>query len=242
MTTVKPALIEQLHEFETPLVAEGMGVLGCKDPENYYVGDDVRLFTQISQPMVGVALTITADTSTPGNQPDADGLWEGFSGIEQSSLPVVVVMKTVGSRPHHECVLGDGMAKVLKSVGSCGLLTSGGVRDIAQINKVGYTVFGSGTVGNHVSLIYRISDQPLELSGVTFSNGDLIHGDADGIVKVPESYHSSIVEACILTRDFETRVHTFWRRSDKTIQEKRDFATRLSKQLHEKVSSTDTLQ
>ena len=237
MTTVKLALIEQLQEFETPLVAEGMGALGCKDPENYYVGDDVRLFTQIAQPMVGVALAMTADTSTPGNQPDADGLWEGFARIEKSSLPVVVVMKTVGSRPHHECVLGDGMAKILQASGSCGLVTNGGVRDISQINKVGYSVFGSGAVGTHVPLMYRISDQPLELSGVTFSNGDLIHGDADGIVKVPESYHASIVEACILTRDFETRVHTFWRRSDKTIQEKRDFATRLSKELHEKCQS-----
>ena len=58
-------------------------------------------------------------------------------------------------------------------------------------------------------------------------NGDLIIGDSDGVIKLPREYHAGIVEACLLTRDFESRVHTFWRRSDKSPAEKKELAIRL---------------
>jgi 4-hydroxy-4-methyl-2-oxoglutarate aldolase len=221
------SLIEQLREFETPLVTEAMAAMGCPAPEKYYTGNDVRLLTHLAEPMVGVALPLVADTSTPGNKADTDGLWECYEMMTGSPLPVVVAIQAVGSRPRHECILGDGMAKILKVSGSCGLVTNGGARDIERINKVGYPVFGSGTVSNHVALMYRLSREPVQISGVDFAPGDLVHADADGVVTIPREYHAGIVEACILARDVETRVHLVWRRSDKTPEEKRIFVTRM---------------
>jgi 4-hydroxy-4-methyl-2-oxoglutarate aldolase len=235
--TIAIALIEQLSEFETALVAEATGAMGGREPEKYYTGNDVRLLTDISEPMVGVALTFTGDTSTPANTADVEDLYKGYELIRQSSLPTVVVMKAVGSRPNHECMLGDGMAKTLKSYGSCGFISDGGARDINGINKVGYPVFGSGTVSNHVKMIYKLSQEPVCISDVTFANGDLIHADRDGILLIPSEFHAGIVEACVLTRDFETRVHVFWRRSDKTAYEKRDYVMQMAKEHHDKCKS-----
>ncbi|MBN2455647.1 MAG: RraA family protein [Sedimentisphaerales bacterium] len=232
--SVELALIEQMREFETPLVAEAMGAMGCKEPEKYYTGSDIKLLTEISEPMVGAALTLVADTSTPGNKGDANDLWKAYEMIKESKLPVVVVVKAIGSRPKHECMLGDGMAKILKASGSSGLITDGGARDIENINKVGYTVFGCGTVANHVGTNYKISKEPIIISGVSFTTADLIHGDRDGIVIVPEIYHKHIVEVCTRARDVETRVHLFWRRTNKTLAEKRKFVTRMFKEHYEK--------
>jgi 4-hydroxy-4-methyl-2-oxoglutarate aldolase len=204
-----------------------MGAMGCRTPDKYYVGSDVRLLTQLAEPMVGVVLPLVADTSSPGNQADTEALWECYKLVEQSSLPVVVVIKAAGSRPRHECMLGDGMAKILKAGGSCGLVTDGGVRDLERVNKVGYSVFASGTVSSHVPWIVKLSRHPVSISGVDFGAGDLIHADGDGVMVIPSEYHAGIVEACVLARDFETRVHTFWRRTDKTLEEKRVFVSQL---------------
>lgn len=217
------ALVEQLREFETALVAEAMAALGCAEPQRYYSGDDIKLLTKLTEPMVGAALTLTADTSTPGNQADTNDLWASYDLMEAARVPVVVIIQAVGGRRRHECILGDGMAKTLKASGSCGLVTDGGARDIERIDQVGYAVFGSGFVPNHVQLIYKLSEEPVEVSGVRFRTCDLVHGDADGVLIIPPEYHKLIVEACILCRDTETRVHTFLRRTDKRPAEKRDF-------------------
>ena len=221
------SLIEQLREFESALVAEAMGAMGSADPEKYYTGMDIKLLTQTTAPVVGVTLTLTADTSTPGNKAEVAGLYESYGLIRNSALPVVVMVKSTGSRPGHECILGDGMAKMLKSYGSSGLVTDGGARDIKAVNSVGYAVFGSGTVANHVPIKIEVSREPVTLSGVQFATGDLVHADSDGVLKIPEKYHQGIVEACILSRGVETRVHTYWRRSDKSPEEKKDFVTKI---------------
>jgi hypothetical protein len=44
---------------------------------------------------------------------------------------------------------------------------------------------------------------------------------------IPKSVHPHLVEACILSREFETRVHAFWRRSDVSFDEKRQFVNKM---------------
>jgi regulator of RNase E activity RraA len=224
---VELALIEQLREFESALITEALGALGCPQPERYYAGSEIRLLTQMNEPLAGVALTMTCDTSTPGNKPDAAGLWECYAQASRSPVPVVVIMQAVGSRPRFEAVMGDGMAKMMKASNIVGIVSNGGARDIERINKVGFTFFGSGTVSNHVPPVYRLAREPVTVGGVTFANGDLVFGDSDGVILIPPPYQAAVVEACIYARDWETRVHTFWRRSDKTLEDKKAWVMRL---------------
>ena len=231
------SLIEQLLEFETTLITEGMGLMGCTDTENYYLGQDIKLLTQTTRPAAGIALTLEVDTSTPSHEFDVEDFWESLQKIKESPVPVMLIMKCVGCRPQHECVLGDGMAKELVSCGSAGLVTDGGVRDIGQIERAGYSVFVSGSVSNHCTMIYKFTEEPLTISGVTIKNGDLIHGDSDGITIIPQQYHHGIIQACIVARDFETKVHTFWRRSDKTVKQKRKFVKKMVAERNENYKS-----
>ena len=230
------SLVEQLREFETALVTETLSALGCRSVQQNYTGDDIRLLTVLNGPMVGAALTFLADTSTPGKEEDIEDLWKGCELIEEATVPVVVVMQTTGQRPRHECLLGDGMAKLFMSSGSCGLVTNGAARDIKQTKQVGYPVFGTGVVPNHPELSYRLSDKPVEVSGVTFRNGDLVHGDIDGVIVVPKQYLEHIVESCILCRDAETRIHTFFRRTDKNPREKQEYEKSIILARNEKLS------
>ena len=97
-------------------------------------------------------------------------------------------------------------------------------------------MFGTGFVPNHAPVSYRLADKPVEVSAVAFRNGDLVHGTGDGVIIVPSEYHDHIVEACILCRDAETRVHTFLRRTDKNPREKREYVQLVFGQRDEKLS------
>jgi 4-hydroxy-4-methyl-2-oxoglutarate aldolase len=222
-------LIEQLREFETPLVAEALAAMGCADTHKYYMGADISLLNETPLPMVGIAMTLEADTSSPDTDDDASALFDACTQLEALAVPAVLVIKTIGSRPLHECVLGDGMAKMMHAVGCCGVVTDGGVRDLAGITAVGLTIFGRGPVVNHATLKFAKPSQPIKIGGIEVGNGDLVHGDCNGVHLVPAAYQSAVVEACILTRDFETRAHVHMRRSDKLTNDKRQFVGTLSK-------------
>ncbi|MHB0938225.1 MAG: RraA family protein [Armatimonadota bacterium] len=225
--SVSLALIEQLREFETALLTEAMAAMGVPHAEPLHTASDIRRLTSPAEPMVGVALTLEVDTSTPGRAADASGIWESYAWIQQSAVPVVVVMKCTGAEQTRECVAGDGMAKIFKAYGACGIVTDGGVRDLERIDRAGLAVFGSGVTPDHATLVYRVTQQPVVISGVTFATGDLVHGDGDGVIVVPENSHAGIVEACTLARDFETRAHLVFRRTDLALEEKRKWVADL---------------
>jgi 4-hydroxy-4-methyl-2-oxoglutarate aldolase len=229
---IERALIEQLHEFETPLVSEALGAMGCPDVHRYYMGGTIQRLIDTPQPMVGVAITLEVDTSSPGRPADPAALYDAYAAVENCSVPAVLVIKTIGSRPDHECVLGDGIAKASLAAGCCGVVTDGGVRDLDRIASIGFSVFATGPVVNHATLVFQKPSQGIDIGGIHVRDGDLVHADHNGVHLVPADFHKSIVEACILSRDFETRAHTLSRRTDKTGEEKRQFIADLAQDHH----------
>lgn len=225
---VELALIEQLREFDTPTVAESLLALGCKDNHRFYMGGDVKLLTSVPEPMVGVAVTVDADTSTPQRESYKQGLFDAIDQMAACNLPAVVVMKVIGSRPEHECVAGDGMGKLFQVAGCAGIVSDGGARDLDGLSRIGFAMFGSGAVCDHATLHYTLADAPVTVSGVTIDHGDLLHGDNNGVYLVPQPYHHAIVEACCLTRDFETRAHIAQRRSDLALKERLNQSNKLA--------------
>ncbi len=211
---VNLALIEQLREFETPTIAESLLALGCDDNYKYFTGSEIKLMTRVLHPMVGVAITLIVDTSTPGLELGREGIIAAGEKMLETDLPTVVVMKSVGSRMSHECVTGDGMCKSFQSNGCVGLVADGAVRDLDAINKLAFPVYASGAVSDHATLNYKLVSEPITISGVSINTNDLLHGDNNGVHLIPEKYHHAIVEACCLTRDFETRAHILNRRTD----------------------------
>jgi 4-hydroxy-4-methyl-2-oxoglutarate aldolase len=82
---------------------------------------------------------------------------------------------------------GSLLSTATRARGALGCVTDGFVRDITQIRAMGMPVFHGGIAPldskgrGHVTAI----DVPIVCGGVKVSPGDLVFGDADGIVVVP---------------------------------------------------------
>lgn len=78
-----------------------------------------------------------------------------------------------------------------------GTVVNGTVRDIAQVRKLGYPLFATGTspVGVTGKKEPKESQVPIRIGGVIIRPGDVIFADIDGVVVIPKEHLMAVVEA-----------------------------------------------
>ena len=214
-------LIEQLRDFDTPLLANTIGYISAAPAHEYYLSGEIQSVTPPLGPTVGIAFTAEIDSSTPDGAGDTDLYWELLELMRQSPIPSVLVAKAVGSRPEHECMIGDGMAKTLHSVGCVGLVSDSRVRDVAGLISTPFAAYCRGTIAHHAPLRFRSINKPVEIGGVLIQPGDGLRADINGVIRIPPDCIAALPDLAIKNRAFEHEAHMFLRRTDKTPAEKR---------------------
>ncbi len=215
------SVIHALAEFDTALLANTLGFIDPTPPHEIYMGSSVRSVTPSIGPSVGVAVTAELDTSTPHNPGDAKLWWELLSLIEKTPEPTILVVKTVGSRPDHECVLGDGTAKILHSVGCIAMVTDGGVRDVSGLLTVPFAAYCRGVTIHHCALRWTRISAPVEVGGITVRPGDLLHANAEGVIKIPPASLNQLSDRAVQMRAYEHCNHIHLRQTGLSPEAKR---------------------
>jgi 4-hydroxy-4-methyl-2-oxoglutarate aldolase len=215
------SLLQNLKEFDTALLVNSIGRIDPTPSHEYYMGGSIRSLTPTLGPTVGMAVTCELDTSTPQAEGAADAYQNQLEALYEMEEPVVWVVKTVGSRPDHECVMGDGMAKDLFACGCVGVVTDGGVRDISGMLTIPFAAYARGTTIHHCSFRVRSIDKPIEIGGITVRPGDVIHANAEGVIKIPSACLNDLPATANRVRAFEAAAHAILRRSDLRPSEKR---------------------
>ncbi len=95
---------------------------------------------------------------------------------------------------------GELLSTASKCRGAEGCITDGLVRDIKHIRQMGFSVFhgGIGPLDTKGRARMVEMDTPVECGGVLVHSGDLVFGDVDGVVVIPEAQ-----AAAVLARAFE---------------------------------------
>jgi len=212
--------LQELREFDTALLVNTIGYIDPTPPEETYMGGSIRSMTPTLGPTVGVAVTCEVDASTPGGAHDMDPFWRQVEQIAAMDEPVFWVARAVGSRPDHECVFGDGMAKNLRAAGCVGMITNGGVRDVAGCRTADFAVYAAQRTIHHCAYRIRTVDRPVEVGGITVHPGDVLHANEDGVIRIPRTCLDELPAAAARMRACEHEMHYALRRTDLTVPEK----------------------
>ncbi|MCG2621344.1 4-carboxy-4-hydroxy-2-oxoadipate aldolase/oxaloacetate decarboxylase [Arthrobacter sp. I2-34] len=138
-----------------------------------------------------------AGTALPVLCPPGDNLWLHRAVYEADPGEVLVV--DVGEAMEHGH-WGEVLAVAAQKRGIAGLVINGGVRDGDQLLQRGFPVFsasisirgtakdpyGAGAIG-----------EPVRIGGVEIRRGDLVVGDADGVVVVPADQAAAVIEKSV---------------------------------------------
>lgn len=91
-------------------------------------------------------------------------------------------------------LMGTIMMTACQKLGIAGVVVDGAVRDSLEIEEMGFPVFSVGTNPNGpTKLVPGRIGHPVSVGGVTVNPGDLIVGDADGVVVVERDKVASLL-------------------------------------------------
>ena len=201
--------VEWLKKYDSPTVANAIETFKVRDRTEGYIGGWVRAMFD-NGVMVGQALTVTIGQQ-PGKVAPRDGYWAMWEALEQMPSPAVIVMQDVSGAPERYACAGEVMATMAQRLGAVGMVVDGGLRDLNEVQALGFHYFGAFPVVSHGN--YQILDVgvPVELDGQVINTGEIIHGDINGIVIVPNDILEGLEAAIGVIRDREIRFMNYIR-------------------------------
>ncbi|MBN9178640.1 MAG: fumarylacetoacetate hydrolase family protein [Microbacterium sp.] len=121
-----------------------------------------------------------------------------FDAVGEGEVIVIEARGEAGSG-----TLGDILAIRAHARGAAGIVTDGGVRDADAVTAVGIPVY---TVGAHPAVLGRKHvpwdhDVTIACGGTTVQPGDIIVGDADGVIVIPPALAEEVADAALAQED-----------------------------------------
>lgn len=183
--TFDPSVLKKLARYDTPTICNVIELFDVRPRNRGYM--DQRIGCQFPElpPMVGFAATASFRSDAPPPKGDAYGTMDKqVADFAALPGPPVVVFQDLDD-PSVAATFGEVMCTCYQAYGSVGLITSGTGRDIDQVRALKYPIFTAGTNCSHAYCHLLHLGLPVRVGGLVVSQGDLLHGDANGVTSIP---------------------------------------------------------
>jgi len=197
--------VEALRRADSATVANAIEGLGTRNRTAGYA--DLRLRNLVAQPepMVGFALTMKVDSTSPDLTPDPSGFNHLRRELFAARLPCVVVIEEAGPNPERGCHMGDVVGTMLARNGAVGIVSGSAIRDLDGLRQTGLSAFALGTVVSHGVWTITEAGGEVEVAGLRVRPGQLLHGDGNGLVAVPAERPAELIDLIEKVRAHEAQ-------------------------------------
>lgn len=185
-------LLTRLARFDTPTICNVIELFEVRPRNTGFMDGRVQCNFPELPPVVGYAATASFRSDAPPVGGDAYGSIQ--AQLDQFAAlpgPAIVVFQDLDDPPV-SAVFGEVMCSTYKAFGSAGLITNGAGRDIAQVRAIDYPVFTGSTICSHGYCHMLHLGLPVRVGGLMVNQGDLLHGDANGVTNIPPEIASEI--------------------------------------------------
>jgi 4-hydroxy-4-methyl-2-oxoglutarate aldolase len=221
-----PEQFAELQKIDSPTVSNAIERFKVRPRLEGFASWDLRCAFPELGTMMGYAVTCTADTTTE-TRADERGLMRLWAAIEAAPKPAVLVIKDIGPERSRSCHMGEVMATTAKALGAVGCVSDGGLRDVVEVRALGgFQYFCPGFVVSHGNPIICEVNVPVTLEGMAVKPGDLLHGDANGVLVVPDAVADRVAAEAERVRADEREVLDFVRAPGLTVEKLRQFQAR----------------
>lgn len=194
--TVSPEILAALAKFDTPTICNAIELFEVRPRNTGFMNETIGCEFPELPPMVGFAATASFRSDAPPSGRDAySGIEDQLEQFEAVQGPPVVVFQDLDDPPV-AATFGEVMCSTYKAFGAVGLITSGAGRDIDQVGALDFPVFTGGTICSHAYCHLLYLGLPVRVGGLNLRQGDLVHGDANGVTHIPMEIADELPEVC----------------------------------------------
>ena len=188
--------IDILRKHDSPTVCNVIELFEIRPATEGFLDHSIRALFPELPPMVGHAVTMKFKSSEPyAEAPPYNDIATHVQALLAVPAPRVFVTQDLDDG-EVGASFGELVASTYMAFGCVGMVMSGGARDSVAVRKRKLPVFARSQNVSHGYPQCLALNVPVEVGGVTINPGDLLHGDADGVVTIPVDLASEIALMC----------------------------------------------
>ena len=192
--SISAATLKKLAQFDTPTISNVIELFDVVPRNRGYMDHRIRACFPELPPMVGFAATASFRSDAPPPAGDVyASLDQHVASFAELPGPAVVVFQDLDDPPA-AATFGEVMCSTYQAFGSAGLITSGAGRDLEQVRAIKYPAFTGSTICSHAYCHILAVGKPVRVGGLVVHQGDLLHGDANGVTSIPLEIADAVAE------------------------------------------------
>ena len=182
-----------LRELSTPTVSNAVEVFDKRGRNQGFMSPEIKCLFPDLGVLVGHAVTARfAAEQAPAQAASRYDFWKYILGIPE---PRVVVMQDLDQPPGVGAYFGEVQTNIHKRLGCKGVITNGHVRDLDEVETLGFHYLAAGVCVSH-SYVHLIDfGGEVKVGGLVVRSGDLMHADKHGAMVVPKEVAKDIPDA-----------------------------------------------
>lgn len=228
MSSLTPGQLDALRAIDSPTISNAIERFEVRSRVDGFASWELRCAFPELGTLLGYAVTCTADSTTASRR-DERGLMRLWEAVEAAPKPAVIVIKDIGPERTRSCHMGEVMATTAKALGAVGCVSDGGLRDVNEVRALGgFQYFCPGFVVSHGQPVICEIGGTVTLEGLTVSPGNLLHGDVNGLLVIPDGVAARVADEAQRVRDAEREVLDFLRRPGLTVEKLKKFQERFT--------------
>jgi regulator of RNase E activity RraA len=218
MEPLEPAVLDCLRKYNTPTIANAIEVFDVRPRNEGFMRPEIRCIFPSLGVMVGYAVTLKIQSISPPGKGAAVLPPTHWEDVMKVSAPRVIVVEDLDEPAGLGSLWGEVNANMHKAMGCVGAITNGSVRDLDEVEPLGFHFFAQHIAVSHSYVHIVEVGTPVRVGGLTVRPGDLMHADRHGVTNIPLDLAARIPEGVKTVDIMERQIINYSQSPDFTVE------------------------
>jgi regulator of RNase E activity RraA len=212
------AELEALRRINTPTISNAIETFHLRPRNEGYMSPAVRCLFPDLGVMVGYAVTARIMAERPAAAGQQASRFDYWDYILTTPAPRIAVIQDLDQPPAIGSFWGEVNANIHRALGCLGTITNGGVRDLDEVQALGFHLFAAEVIVSHAYIHLVDFGGPVKVGGLVVHPGDLLHADQHGAIVIPHEIAREVAAAAARVDAAERQIIDYCKSADFSVE------------------------